>query len=205
MENENIENEQEPTLEDVEEDLYVKRLKEDNQRVLGEILEALNQEEVKFIPKLSESRFKEDFLPVLAAYKYMESGDDKHMIHKWLELADGWYGEVDITDDETGEVLYTVPSLLQKNVINTNVMENVNMSEIVQRAKQESSRIYAQGANYLTDRLSNLPEGYISDQTTEYEDRWKAIFDRYKNPENKDDKQKNKEPVKEDYGINYDD
>ena len=190
------------SLEDIN-NIGIKALEEHNLRTIEFITKELTSEEASFIPKISESMFVRDFLPALKQYRDGLIDNDDHFINKWLELAGGWYGEVEVYEDGTGDVKYTVPSLLQPNVIDTNTTNNMNMFEMVARAGMEARSSFAQRENFLLPRMSKISKEGINDRSEEYGKRWDNVFDRYDRKE-ENNKQEVKKEKKVDYGLDYD-
>jgi len=97
---------------------------------------------------------------------------------KWLELAGGPYGEVDIVDNN-GNIIITTPGMFCRPDIDDNV-SGVDYSNLVSEYNLRANRLHADGVNYANTNLSGVGDG-IKTKHDEFNFRWEAVFNRYEN------------------------
>jgi len=128
--------------------------------------------------QLPESIFVDKFLPFFAGKVH----DDRSMniTTHWVAVAGSPMNPVDVTDNSTGKVLYTVPSLMSTDFLRTS--ENLRgrkFSEIFVNARNQANRLPVLGERVLgaqsADKLSKMK---VEPEKTD-KDRWNQIFNRY--------------------------
>lgn len=97
---------------------------------------------------------------------------------KWLELANGWYNEVNVIDTQ-GNVLFTVPSLYRTNIISHEHLKNVNFTMLGRIYKTRATRTPEEGLNVLYEEFAKLPKCLFPDENNELGLIWRSIFVRY--------------------------
>lgn len=129
---------------------------------------------------LPEGVFKEYFL---AYFMNPEQHKDSPLLSKWLELSGGPYNEVDILDDTSGKVLYTVPSIMVRPNVDFKAMAGYNFGHIASTYFMKKNITEAQATNYLNTALAGIPE-HIQVDARRHIAMWATIFERYNNVSN---------------------
>lgn len=137
--------------------------------------------------RLPEEVFVEYFLPVFASDKntFNINGQElprSHFFKKWEELAGSKFSEVDIIDQDEN-VIYTVPPLYRRDLVENKKLEDINFKGIVYKTIKQSSIIPTLGLNYLSAEIAKLPAFIKNMETTDDIQRWVSIFKRYKKEE----------------------
>lgn len=147
----------------------------DNNEHMNKVYDViLSADQIK--PKLTESQFKKDLLPILVAKE--DSGVDLTI---WLTMAGSWTRAIDVIDDKTQELLFTVPALVGTSEISTYNTSEESVYEIIETARRKMAVMPAAGSRYMTERLSNR----INVKNTHDENLkvWNEIYRRYGYPE----------------------
>lgn len=158
---------------------------------IEEITEALQDPDIKKNEKCPEYIFKEEFLPFFKkfAYNKIDKKDNAShtLMHKWLCISGGHYKSVDILDHK-GDVLFTVPPIFNQDTINMDNLKGSYFQDIVKEAKKKGERFPDEGNSYLYNKLSNLPPFINNPETVNDDlDKWREIFDRYPDEDDKKD------------------
>lgn len=131
--------------------------------------------------RLPERHFREIYLPMFA-------GDEKNPynvdLNHWVGFAGNPYREVDIID-EHGQVLFTVPPVLDREAVNPVNPEQTrtSVSHVIATAQQYGRIHPSQGVAFLDTELTGrallmkVPPNVAKDLQT-----WNMIFTRYGRP-----------------------
>lgn len=128
-------------------------------------------------PVISEYHFVNVFLPFFC-------GEDKNGITRgnWETVARGYYNKVDVVD-KLGNVLFTVPPLLDRTGITTIVPDGsggMTISDIVSHAHQLTNWHPARGKAFLEGALADRALFMKSNPSSrKYLVMWNKIFTRY--------------------------
>lgn len=177
---------------------------------INDITSSLNTVADSDITRLSEYYFKEVFLPFFAGDK--EPKYPVTLTH-WLNVATSAYKPVHVVD-ESNTVLFTVPAVYNREVINPiSQAQGPSIAHVVMSAQQYTDIHPARGMQYLNAELTKralvmkVPANVLRDLET-----WNAIFSRYGRPSLMDAaKDKNQtasnstDNNKEDAPLDYDD
>jgi len=157
-------------------DYKKQKLIEDINRV-GEQLSSIA---VNDIPRLQERIFVNVFLPLFA-------GDENRIYNAtfetWISFAGSAYTNVDVID-VGGNVLFTVPPLFDRAVINPVNEFNTSIAHVVTTAGQYARIHPKQGSRYLDSELTRratimkIPANILKNLEI-----WNSIFKRYNRPE----------------------
>lgn len=129
-------------------------------------------------PRLAESVFLDKYI---ALFVYREGNTEKNYpVMDWLEISGTPFMEVDIVSDTTGEVIYTIPPILDSNrqSFNDSLQNSIGKEAGMLHAKStdmpglENMVISEQYANQVKSSGANL----------RFLERWNEIFERYKLP-----------------------
>jgi len=154
------------------------------QRMADEISEiAANVEKAahEVRARLPERHFREIYLPMFAGDAKLNYPVD---LNHWVNFAGNPYREVDIIN-ERGEVLYTVPPVLDRHSVNPmdGSETRTSIAHAISTAQQYGRIHPSQGVNYLNAELTEralimkVPANVLKDLET-----WNAIFQRYNRP-----------------------
>lgn len=146
---------------------------------ISKISNDLHSIEIKDRVTLSERIFANVFLPFFA-------GDEKLLydvnLATWSNYAGSPYKEVDVLDIY-GNLLFTVPPMLDRTAVNPISNSNVSVSHVVATASQYARIHPSQGMQYMTSELNKraqimrIPANVIDNLKT-----WNKIFARYGRP-----------------------
>lgn len=130
---------------------------------------------------LPEAIFIAEFLPYFSGQLRVEKTNDVFL--KWVGIAGMPSNEVSIIN-EMGEVLYTVPSLIDTSVINVKGdSSGSSISELMRRYTIRTNITPALGTEYLNNAKDKVIEATIKQGKNQLDSikRWDAIFARYNN------------------------
>jgi len=144
------------------------------------IKDSLKEADTDSTARLEEYIFVNVFLPLFA-------GDTELMYPQaslaiWANIAGSVYKPVNIVN-KNGEVLYTVPPIMNNTVINPISNSKTSLAHVVATAKQYSNIHPVQGRNYLMAELTqratimNVPKNVLENLH-----QWNEIFTRYGRP-----------------------
>lgn len=129
-----------------------------------------------------ESKFRRYFAPYfLGLY---DPPANVNMMMLWVGEVGSYHLEVDIIDDNTGEILFSVPPIFNTDGLNINVnaqanirfkgLEQVFNAEAMNNPQGAVVRFY----NGISQKLNSLFNGYSADPNVM--DKWLKIFEFYK-------------------------
>ena len=124
---------------------------------------------------IPEIEFKEHFLDYLFSPTAMAANGV--LLLKWLELARGPFNEVDVMD-YLGNIIFTVPSIYAKPIINQNVMNNNDFSSMQAMYNLKANHFQASGTNFLNNALNGVSNGIVTSETNDSV-RWRNIYEYY--------------------------
>jgi len=128
---------------------------------------------------LPEGIFKEHFLPYFAGEKAITS--DVSVMAEWVGVAGSPMGEVDVIDNNN-QVLFTVPSLFDTNVINTvKRTPGKSLPEIYSQYDLRANNIPVVAEKFLSDALADKANNITKEANPKATnvDRWSNILSRY--------------------------
>ncbi len=128
---------------------------------------------------IPENVFVTHFLPFFSGNRNSQTDND--VVAKWIAVAGTPMAEVNVMDD-SGEVIYTVPPLLDTSIIDVVKRSAANsLSNIYTNKEVHSRNIPAAGETYLMEALDEKTRDVLkpSEHASEYEKRWANIFSRY--------------------------
>jgi hypothetical protein len=135
----------------------------------------LNRSEYTNNPKLQERVFVNVFLPLFIGEENLYNAS----FQTWFSFAGTPFTSVDVID-ENGKVLFTVPPILDRSVINSVSNTRVSMASVLTTSRQFARIHPNQGKAYLDTELrkratiKKVPTNMLKYLTT-----WNAIFKRY--------------------------
>ena len=129
---------------------------------------------------LPESFFKEHFLPFFSGV--IPVNNKNKMLTYWIGIAGTPTNEVDIVDDNTGELLFTVPPVV--NTTSLNVKASVRGESYWSMLDHHS--LLSNNAPHLADSFLNKAleskinaDGDVVSNIEVASDKWNIIFKRY--------------------------
>ena len=142
------------------------------QDAITEHLDTILQTNEQMVPKMPESVFQHHLLPALVG----ESRE--HRMDIWLEAAGSWQRPIDVVDDQTGEYLFRVPSLVGDISIKRQRAGQDSAFEIIMEARRRMQTITAKaGYEFLRENLrKRIGEAGQHDKALA---QWNYIFKRY--------------------------
>lgn len=128
--------------------------------------------------KLPENIFVSYFLPFFAG-KLLNSDSNK-IISEWVGIAGTPMAEVDIIDP-SGQVLYTVPPLMDTSSINVTTGERKRLGSIMSEYELKSNHIPVVGERFLESALNNKQNEILNVPNIDQQNasRWTMIFQKY--------------------------
>lgn len=123
-------------------------------------------------PRIAESAFVNRYLPLL--HGDLEINEDEYPIYLWMEVALTPFNEVDVVDDTTGDVLFTVPPLGQTYDPDK---RDSSMFEVMTEALKRENSMPMMGLNYL--RSVQSADFKRSGEPLVFYERMSEIFKRY--------------------------
>lgn len=126
--------------------------------------------------KLPEEIFKNYFLPLFAG---LETHSDIS-VGVWVSIAGTPFAEVDIIDTN-GQVLFTVPSILERNIIDPTKPANVPLSTVTDTVEKMIRQSPKRAAAFLNHHLSELTvsDNVLAEHQQRNFERLDVIFKRY--------------------------
>lgn len=124
-------------------------------------------------PQVKESAFIKYLLPVLLSPTTAETD-------KWLELVGSWYRGVEVIDDATNAVLFSVPPLIaQSKSILPQVNQTNGVPHQLETANRKRSMSPALASNMIQDIVS---KSHQTIEDPEVAKQWAFIYTRYNIP-----------------------
>lgn len=126
------------------------------------------------INNIPESLFVNYFLPC-----FIGRSNNSNWVLEWISIAGSPMAEVGVFDDNTKELLYIVPSILNSNNMFLNKSEG-DIGDILTRYDQINSNNPMQGLGFLIDALNNKnSELFNKINFNDVNNRWISILSRY--------------------------
>lgn len=159
----------------------VDEIKDTDAKAVAISIESIHEDVVatknkNYIPEIV---FKDKFLDYFENLPEDTSNDPT--MQQWVAFSGGPYNEVDVID-KNGNVIYTVPGVLSKPLVDDKLAKDYRFDNIASKFELKHNRLPEEGARYLEAELSGVPK-YIKADTETDAARWKQIFDRYKKTE----------------------
>ena len=127
--------------------------------------EILNTARARF----PESKFRTLFAPYFMGEKEIPSNSDFYTA--WIGIAGSPQAEVDIVDDK-GNVVFTVPSLIDSSIIN--ISGKTHLEDISREAELHYQRLKAEGDKFSNEVMVPEVKKLISGETKAKE-KWEKI------------------------------
>lgn len=126
------------------------------------------------INKIPESLFVRYFLPC-----FLGNALNTNWVMEWISVSGSPVAEVGIIDDNTKELLFIVPSILNTNNLFLSKTEG-DIGDIFGRYDQINSNMPTSGLNFLVQALQSKNAELISKiNFNEINSRWVSILQRY--------------------------
>lgn len=129
--------------------------------------------------KIPEEVFVHHFLPFFSGQKAITKNDT--VMIDWISVSGSPLAEVDVFD-AGGEVLFTVPSLMNTNIVNPSRRDrDVGFAEIQAQYDLQNNNLPVVATKQLTDALDKKADVLMDTNLnlSNSEQRWKDIFTRY--------------------------
>ena len=156
---------EEKKIDELNRDLIIDRFNES----INEILEYSKN-------KVSEKDFKIYILPMFDGS--VEINDDNYRIflHNLRTLAMSYTNELDVVDDETGEVLFTLPPILYNIDDLNDLISRINYNQIVNKYKSSNP---IEANNYMGNIANDLGELFSNPKKEKYVEEIEKMMIRY--------------------------
>ena len=129
--------------------------------------------------RIPEQAFKEHFLPYFTGERPLESGDN--VIANWIGIVGAPMAEAAVVD-VAGNVLYTVPPVLDSSAIDITRKQLKSFGSVTSMTMLKENHIKGEGICYFLEQTGQMEKTLISpqeDRINENARRWKEIRDRY--------------------------
>lgn len=128
------------------------------------------------VKNIQEDIFQHVFLPIFLGETLVSHGAT---IDTWVNYAGGPYLPVNVINKEN-ELLFQVPSLYRREVVNSNIQRKENIADIMNMAKKHHELSPKRGDAYRVAGLNNLLQDMYNTEKflTNFEE-WNVIFKRY--------------------------
>jgi hypothetical protein len=128
--------------------------------------------------KIPESVFKHHFLGFFAGEE--KPSKDNRVVTDWIAVAGSTTNEVDVFDDRTHETLFTVPALLDTNMLDTvNRRPNHSLSDIMNMDRQLAGGLISVRQNFLHTSLQDRLGELVVGQSSRSKEQINGILKRY--------------------------
>jgi hypothetical protein len=121
-------------------------------------------------PRIPETEFKQSLLPMLA-----DPANEDYSL--WLKIAGSWQRPIEVESDQDGELLFTVPPLVERTSDPLRQSGRDSAYETVMNSARKMEISHVAGGEYLQKKL--LPRIRVSGDRKENIERWNMIFERY--------------------------
>jgi hypothetical protein len=144
-------------------------------------LEASNEVERQLLPSLPEGLFSEVFVPFFKG-EIKDPEVEADLLSKWITLARHPMGEINILDNTTGEVKFTVPSIFYSKMFDPTKADTTgSFKDLLTMANQLAGSNPYRAQNYLDNDLqvkfaAMRQKGHL---LTKEQDRWAEILKKY--------------------------
>jgi len=147
---------------------------QDLNRRIANLKKGFNEHVIAEINNVPERIFVAHFLPWFSG---QVTDTDNSLRSSWVTIAGNEFFEVKVIDD-MGQVLFVVPPLVDRDIFPVAISRNDKVADMMTSAGQ-LAELSPLGAE---QRLANQLNGKIQStkEKGKYDDRWQAIFDRYK-------------------------
>lgn len=130
-------------------------------------------------PRIPEDVFKHHFLNYFTGHGKVEPS--RNIIAEWVSVAGSVTNSVDVFDQTTKEILFTVPPIMDTSNIRTKKEGNKTMIELNLEHSIVKNSFPGAGARFvnttMVEKAKSLVGGTLD--TTKAEQQWIAIHDRY--------------------------
>ena len=125
---------------------------------------------------IPESLFRDYFLPCFIGY----ITTNPNWVMEWVSIAGTPTSEVDVMDETTKEVIYTVPSLFNTSNV-FNLEKPVTLNSAADHADQMNNNFPGSGYGFMMEALmANCNEYTSGINFTEVNEKWNKILNYYK-------------------------
>ncbi|EPU3828917.1 hypothetical protein ACVWU4_000898 [Campylobacter coli] len=132
--------------------------------------------------QISESVFKEYFAEMFINKDFLNPNNHKAIFLKWLELTNSPYDEIDVVDDVTRELLFTVPPIFSRIITKSDGLD-MNINNVLTKAEQKERWFPGAGEALIRDNIVKNKEkrlfNYDKNAIDIYAKRWREIINRY--------------------------
>lgn len=131
--------------------------------------------------KITEECFKNNFLPFFSGQAEMKDVNTySNFYNNWIQVAGTPMNEVEVIDN-SNNVIFTVPSLLDTNIVKVMVKPNKSFSQIFDEFNLRKKSITGNSASILQNDIDNKLDEAIDPKSiyNETEKKWQNIFSRY--------------------------
>lgn len=132
--------------------------------------------------QISESVFKAYFADMFINNDFINPKNHTAIFIKWLELTNSPYDEVDVVDDVTKELLFTVPPIFSR-IITKADGPDVDLPRLINTAGQKEKWFPGTGEAIIRETIDKDKEhkifGYDNNAMEIYAKRWREIINRY--------------------------
>ena len=128
--------------------------------------------------KIPEPIFVAHFLPYFTGKKVEDPA--RNPMAEWIGVAGSATSKVDVIDD-AGEVLFTVPPMMDSTIINLNQTGGKRLNDLVTDYQLHRESLPGAAANFynreFNNKLKQIVPGHVDE--TQASKQWRSIFDRY--------------------------
>lgn len=131
--------------------------------------------------KMTEDCFKQNFLPFFAGQvNFKDAETYSNFYNNWVQIAGTPMNKVDVIDN-ANRVIFTVPALIDTNVVKSLVKPNKSFTEMIEEYNVRKNSISGNSDNILKRDFDNKVDEPIDPKSvySETEKTWNQIFDRY--------------------------
>lgn len=150
--------------------------------------------EGRTVNRIPESLFVNYFLPC-----FLGQRENPNWIMEWISIAGTPMAEVDVFDDNTKQILFTVPSVLNSNrLLLSN--QGANINDIFSRYEQINNNMPINSLNFLISALNEKGSQLLSSvNNNEPIQKWIYILKRYGYINEQQQQQSSNEPQQLDF------
>jgi hypothetical protein len=154
----------------------LKQLEEDSNALFNQLVVGVKQDRTK----LPESVFVNNFLPYFAQQRPIS--EHPNLITEWVGIAGNPMAEVDIVNDQTGEVVGTVPPIYDSSIVeNSKRALGQSFSEILHECQLRGNQLPIMAKSFFARKVIDQHEKLLkpSEHQTENQANWNKLMARY--------------------------
>lgn len=126
----------------------------------------------KDVAQITERVFKATILPMIA-----NEDPNSADFSGWLTLAGNWRRPIDVTDDQSDEILFRVPALVGDTELPPEQVGHNSAFEIIQNARRKMQTVPRAGDEHLVRGLNTRVR--VKGELSDNQKRWNVIYSRY--------------------------